>query len=217
MVSDFIKYENLSTQSPRREVSSTELSLSSPGGTAHLRRAPQYQNCSRFATHCTIGILRPPPRLEGTDHVGVHISLHNEWTPFVMCHLLNLRPVSPELAHASGQRTPSTVRHTPKQRLFPENHHFASLFCLKPINEVLLGRRLSETHLSVHKHIFRCSVVHNPLLRVPMFLLPLSAYIHLVSITWLRVGPLLTPCPVGLELEYRHSLCSLRTESTPTS
>ena len=87
-------------------------------------------------------ILRPPPRLEGTDHVRVHISLHNEWTPFVMWHLLNLRPVSPELPHASGQRTPSTVRRTTKQRLFPENHHFASLSCLTPINEVLLGRRL---------------------------------------------------------------------------
>ena len=134
MVSDVIKYENLSTQSPRREVPYTELSLSSPGGTAHLRRrAPQYQYCSRIATHRTIGILRPPTRLEGTDHVRVHISLHNEWTPFAKCHLLNLRPVSPGLAHASGQRTPSMVRHTPKQRLFPENHHFASLFCLKPI------------------------------------------------------------------------------------
>ena len=211
-------YYKLSTQSPRREVSSTELSLSSSGGTAHLwRRAPQSPYCSRFATHRTIGILRPPPKLEGADHVGIRISLHNEWTPFLIFHLPNLRPVSPELAHASGQRTPSTVRHTPKQRLFPENHHFASLSCLKPITDVLLGRRLSEMHLSFHKNIFRFSVVHNSLLRVPMFLLPLSAYVHLVSLTWLRAGPLPTPCPVGLELEYRDSLCSFRTVSTPTS
>ena len=125
MVSDFIKYENLSTQSPRREVSSTKLSLSSPGGTAHLRRrVPQYQYCHRFAPQCTIVILRPPPRLEGTDHVRVHISLHNEWTPFVMWHLLNLRPVSPELAHASGQRMPSTVRRTPKQSFVPGKSPF---------------------------------------------------------------------------------------------
>ena len=57
MVSEFIKYEKLST----------ELSLSSPGGTAHLRkRAPQYQYCRRFATHCII--CHPTPATKAGRH-----------------------------------------------------------------------------------------------------------------------------------------------------